>query len=73
VQVGDHALLFGRALRAIEAGDGFAVLVGRTGFAEGTLASVIQEAVADAAEWAQVDFADSEFFQLIAFQRVDGF
>jgi hypothetical protein len=73
VEVGDEALLFGRVLRAIEAGDRFAVWVGRAGFAEGTLASIIQEAVADAAEAAQLDFAGGEFFEAVAFERVDGF
>jgi hypothetical protein len=72
VQVGHQALLFGRVLRAIEAGDRFAVLVGRAGFAKGTLASVVEEAVADPSEAAQVDFAGGEFFEAVAFEGVDG-
>jgi hypothetical protein len=71
VEVGDQAMLFGRVLRAVEAGDGFAVLVGRASFAEGPLASVVQQTVADAAEAAQVDFAGGEFFETVTFERVD--
>jgi hypothetical protein len=72
MEVGDQAVLFGRVLRAIEAGDGLAVLVGRASLSEGTLAGVVQEALADAAESAQLDFAGGEFFEAVAFERVDG-